>query len=155
MIKKIIERYNVYHFKDNDFFDINSFLNYNDGFVLKLSLDSKISCSDTSVLLKTPGFELRYCKKNINNKEEFTQSEISDRVWLHEKNGYVELLEMKMDFICPYTNAAFDLSPFKSITPDSTISRYKSFPSRERSPTPVNTEKPPCIFAILLINSII
>ena len=33
------------------------------------------------------------------------------------------------------------------------ISRSKSFPSRVLSPTPAKTDKPPCPFAILLINS--
>ena len=37
--------------------------------------------------------------------------------------------------------------------PDSSISRSKSFPSLVRSPTPANTESPPCPFAILLISS--
>ena len=41
------------------------------------------------------------------------------------------------------------------MTPDSLISRYKSLPSLERSPTPANTENPPCAFAILCISSII
>ena len=50
-------------------------------------------------------------------------------------------------FICPYTNAVL------SITPLSVISLYKSRPSRVRSPTPANTESPPCPLAILLINS--
>jgi hypothetical protein len=104
MIKKLIERYNVYHFENKDYYDISSFANYDDGFVLKLSFDSKKLFTDNHVLLKTPGFELKYRKKSINNKDEFTQSETSDRVWLHENNGYVELLEMKMNFICPYTN---------------------------------------------------
>jgi len=39
------------------------------------------------------------------------------------------------------------------IIPDSNISRSKSFPSRVLSPTPANTDKPPCPLAILLINS--
>ena len=33
-----------------------------------------------------------------------------------------------------------DPLPFKSMTPDSIISWYKSFPSRVLSPTPANTE---------------
>ncbi len=37
-----------------------------------------------------------------------------------------------------------------SRTPDSFISVQRSFPSRERSPTPVNMEYPPCSVAILL-----
>ena len=40
-----------------------------------------------------------------------------------------------------------------SITPDSVISAYRSFPSLVLSPTPANTEKPPCSVAIFLINS--
>ena len=39
------------------------------------------------------------------------------------------------------------------IIPDSNISLNKSFPSRVLSPTPANTERPPCPFAMLLINS--
>ena len=42
-----------------------------------------------------------------------------------------------------------------SITFDSFISSYKSFPSRVRSPTPAKTDTPPCALAMLLINSII
>ena len=34
-----------------------------------------------------------------------------------------------------------------SMTPDSVISRNRSLPSRVRSPTPANTETPPCSFA--------
>ena len=50
-------------------------------------------------------------------------------------------------FICPYTSAVF------SITPDSVISRQRSLPSRVRSPTPANTETPPCWVAMLLMSS--
>ena len=50
-------------------------------------------------------------------------------------------------FICPYTSVAL------SITPDSLISRYRSFPSRVRSPTPANTEKPPWWVAMLWMSS--
>ena len=50
-------------------------------------------------------------------------------------------------FICPKTMAVL------SITPDSLISVYRSFPSRVRSPTPVNTEYPPCSVAIFRISS--
>ena len=77
-------------------------------------------------------------------------------------------------FICPNTNVALDSripglstlvksqppfsiecmnsSPYL-IMPDSNISRSKSFPSRVRSPTPANTERPPWPLAMLLINS--
>ena len=56
-------------------------------------------------------------------------------------------------FIWPYTNATLDsLKLFALITPDSFISSYKSFPSRVRSPTPPNTDTPPCALAILLVN---
>ena len=55
--------------------------------------------------------------------------------------------------IWPYTSATFDCEISASlITPDSFISSYKSLPSRVRSPTPANTETPPCAFAILLLN---
>ena len=37
--------------------------------------------------------------------------------------------------------------------PDSNISRSKSFPSLERSPTPAKTESPACPLAMLLISS--
>ena len=39
------------------------------------------------------------------------------------------------------------------ITPDSVISPYRSLPSLVLSPTPENTEIPPCCLAMLLINS--
>lgn len=104
MKKKVVERYKVFHFEEDNFFDICLFQDFNNGFVLKLVLDLEVESLKNNVLLKTPGFELTYHKKNINNREEFTQSEISDRVWLYEHNGYVELLEMQMNFICPYTN---------------------------------------------------
>mmetsp|Transcript_4404 Transcript_4404/g.15309 ORF Transcript_4404/g.15309 Transcript_4404/m.15309 type:complete len:205 (+) Transcript_4404:700-1314(+) len=58
-------------------------------------------------------------------------------------------------FICPYTSVHFDLS-FSApslMTPPSIISWYKSLPSRVRSPTPANTEKPPCALAMLLMSS--
>ena len=77
-------------------------------------------------------------------------------------------------FICPKTKVALDSlmamlstldksqppssiecmksSPYL-IIPDSNISLKRSFPSRVLSPTPANTERPPCPFAILLINS--
>ena len=50
-------------------------------------------------------------------------------------------------FICPNTKAVF------SKTPDSFISVHRSLPSRERSPTPVKIEYPPCSVAILRISS--
>ena len=77
-------------------------------------------------------------------------------------------------FICPNTKVALEsfipaLSTFDKshppasieciksspylIIPDSNISLSKSFPSRVLSPTPAKTDKPPCPFAILLINS--
>ena len=39
------------------------------------------------------------------------------------------------------------------MTPASLISWYKSLPSRVRSPTPAKTEKPPWVFAMLLMSS--
>ena len=50
-------------------------------------------------------------------------------------------------FIWPNTSAAL------SMTPDSFISSQRSLPSRVRSPTPQNTEKPPCSVAMLRISS--
>ena len=50
-------------------------------------------------------------------------------------------------FICPNTKAVF------SRTPDSFISVQRSLPSRERSPTPVKIEYPPCSVAIFWISS--
>src|SRR2546422_908763 len=50
-------------------------------------------------------------------------------------------------FIWPKTSATF------SNTPDSCISSQRSLPSRLRSPTPANTETPPCCVATLLISS--
>ena len=49
--------------------------------------------------------------------------------------------------IWPYTRAAF------SMTPDSCISIQRSVPSRVRSPTPANTDTPPCCWATRLIIS--
>src|SRR6185437_9095112 len=43
--------------------------------------------------------------------------------------------------IWPYTSAAL------SMTPDSCISSHMSVPSRVRSPTPANTDTPPCCWA--------
>ena len=51
--------------------------------------------------------------------------------------------------IWPKTRAAF------SNTPDSIISRRRSVPSRVRSPTPANTDTPPCWLATRLIISVI
>ena len=50
-------------------------------------------------------------------------------------------------FIWPKTSAVF------SITPDSVISSQRSLPSRERSPTPENTDRPSCSAAMLRISS--
>ena len=50
-------------------------------------------------------------------------------------------------FIWPNTSAA------REMTPDSRISCHRSLPSRVRSPTPPNTEYPPCCLATLLISS--
>ena len=50
-------------------------------------------------------------------------------------------------FIWPKTSAVF------SITPDSVISSQRSLPSRERSPTPANTDSPSCSAAMLRISS--
>ena len=52
-------------------------------------------------------------------------------------------------FICPNTRAVL----FK--TPDSFISKYKSLPSLVLSPTPENTDIPPCCLATLFISSCI
>ena len=52
----------------------------------------------------------------------------------------------------PFSIDSMNSSPYL-IIPDSSISRNKSFPSRVRSPTPANTESPPCPLAMLLINS--
>ena len=57
-------------------------------------------------------------------------------------------------FHSPFAMFSLNLSPYL-ITPLSIISRSKSLPSRVRSPTPVNTEKPLCPRAILWISSII
>src|SRR4051794_11699456 len=51
--------------------------------------------------------------------------------------------------ICPKTSAAF------SKTPDSSISMRRSVPSRVRSPTPANTDTPPCSWATRRIISVI
>ena len=51
--------------------------------------------------------------------------------------------------IWPNTSAAF------SNTPDSIISMRRSVPSRVRSPTPANTDTPPCCDATRLIISVI
>ena len=50
-------------------------------------------------------------------------------------------------FIWPKTSMVF------SITPDSVISSQRSLPSRERSPTPQNADRPPCSLARLWISS--
>ena len=52
-------------------------------------------------------------------------------------------------FIWPKTSTVL------SSTPDSSISTQRSLPSRERSPTPVNTEMPECSAAMLRISSLI
>src|SRR4029450_10347348 len=50
-------------------------------------------------------------------------------------------------FICPKTSAPL------SRTPDSSLPRHRSLPSRVRSPTPAKTETPPCCSATLWISS--
>ena len=45
------------------------------------------------------------------------------------------------------------MSAVDGSTPDSFISRYRSFPSRVRSPTPQKTDRPPCPMATLWISS--
>ena len=50
-------------------------------------------------------------------------------------------------FIWPNTSIVL------SMTPDSFISFQRSLPSRERSPTPQNADRPPCSLARLLISS--
>ncbi len=50
-------------------------------------------------------------------------------------------------FIWPNTSAV------SASTPDSVISSQRSLPSRVRSPTPVNTETPPCCIATLWMSS--
>ena len=50
-------------------------------------------------------------------------------------------------FIWPNTNAVL------LMTPDSVISRMRSLPSRDRSPTPANTDTPACLVATLLMSS--
>ena len=52
-------------------------------------------------------------------------------------------------FICPKTRLVL------SSTPESFISFQRSFPSRVRSPTPANTENPPCSAAMFRISSMI
>lgn len=103
MKKEIIERFKTYHFKDECFFEINPDYNFNKGFVLKVVFGGASNFEDGSTIIKTPGFELTYHKKDIRNRDCFTDSEKSDRVWIYEKDGFVELLEMKMVFVCPHT----------------------------------------------------
>ena len=103
MKKEIIERFKTYHFKDECFFEINPDYNFNKGFVLKVVFGDASNFKDGSTIIKTPGFELTYHKKDIRNRDCFTDSEKSDRVWIYEKDGFVELLEMKMVFVCPHT----------------------------------------------------
>lgn len=103
MIKKLNERYTFFHFEDNKFYDLSLIKSYDEGFVLKFLFNTNFD-SNYIVVLKTPGFELTYHKKNINDRNEFTHSESVDRVWLYGDKDYVDLLEMKMNFICPYTN---------------------------------------------------
>ena len=50
-------------------------------------------------------------------------------------------------FIWPKTSMVL------SITPDSVISSQRSLPSRERSPTPQNADRPPCSWARLWMSS--
>ena len=50
-------------------------------------------------------------------------------------------------FIWPNTSIVL------SSTPDSVISCQSSLPSRVRSPTPQNADRPPCCLAMLLISS--
>ena len=50
-------------------------------------------------------------------------------------------------FICPKTSTVLPS------TPDSCISRHRSLPSRERSPTPAKTETPSCSAPMLRISS--
>ena len=50
-------------------------------------------------------------------------------------------------FIWPKTSIVL------SMTPDSFISSQRSLPSRERSPTPQNADRPPCSWARLWISS--
>mmetsp|Transcript_5946 Transcript_5946/g.18298 ORF Transcript_5946/g.18298 Transcript_5946/m.18298 type:complete len:291 (+) Transcript_5946:367-1239(+) len=60
-------------------------------------------------------------------------------------------------FIWPYTSVTLDCSRSSPtlMTPEVIISWYRSLPSRVRSPTPANTENPPCALATLLISSMI
>jgi hypothetical protein len=51
------------------------------------------------------------------------------------------------------SEAGFSSCSGHATTFDSRISRQRSFPSRVRSPTPANTEKPPCLSATLLMSS--
>jgi hypothetical protein len=51
------------------------------------------------------------------------------------------------------SEAGFSSCRGHATTFDSRISRQRSFPSRVRSPTPANTEKPPCLSATLLMSS--
>ena len=59
------------------------------------------------------------------------------------------ILTPGVSFICPKTRAVL------SDTPLSCISLQRSFPSLLRSPTPANTEYPPCSMAMLCISSCI
>ncbi len=56
-------------------------------------------------------------------------------------------------FIWPKMRAVFEMtgSPVSSF--DSVISTQRSLPSRVRSPTPANTDTPPCFLATLLMSS--
>ena len=57
------------------------------------------------------------------------------------------ILAPEVSFIWPNTMIVL------SRTPDCFISFQRSLPSRERSPTPVNTEYPPCSLAMLRMSS--
>ena len=57
-------------------------------------------------------------------------------------------------FICPYTSATLDSARLSSLMSSaSRNSSHRSVPSRVRSPTPANTERPPCPMAMLWMSS--
>ena len=77
-----------------------------------------------------------------------------------EQSPAVEILETGIkviDLLAPYAKGGkiglFEHKAVFSRTPDSFISDHKSLPSRERSPTPVKMEYPPCSVAMFWISS--
>ena len=99
----LFEKFEYFTFDDEKFKRSETVVDFRQGFVLKIRLKEIPQNTKSELLLTAGGIELRFVRRSAEEKEEFPHE--SDRAWLYaDKDGYVDLLEMKGEFCSPYTD---------------------------------------------------